>query len=328
LRGFKIARSCAPLNHLLFADDLVIFTTATSSEASLIKSYLDKYGLWLGQMVNIQKSHILFSKNTAPATISTIQAILPYARTPVSARHLGLPLLIGHSKSAAFSDILDKVQGKIEGWRSKTLSQAGKTVLVKVVASTIHSYAMSSFLLPKGFCRTLDKAFKNFGGVSTRINLAISPLNLGVLYVYQKIKVDWVFALCEMLICLSFRSLVGICSLTTPAPGSLFSRKSTSNMVISYLPLLPQVPGFGMASKQLFPSLLKVLVSSLANSLLYLFGLLPGFLLFLPFSLIPVCLICPPFILCLSLIFFSLPLPIGIPHCYFFFLNLQPLLKY
>jgi len=45
LRGFKIARSCAPLNHLLFADDLVIFTTATSSEASLIKSCLDKYGL-------------------------------------------------------------------------------------------------------------------------------------------------------------------------------------------------------------------------------------------------------------------------------------------
>jgi len=162
LRGFKIARSCAPLNHLLFADDLVIFTTTTSSEASLIKSCLDKYGLWSGQTVNIHKSHILFSKNTSPATISAIQAILPYARTPASARHLGLPLLIGPSKSTAFSDILEKVQGKIEGWRSKTLSQAGKTVLVKVVASTIPSYAMSSFLLPEGFCRALDKAFKNF----------------------------------------------------------------------------------------------------------------------------------------------------------------------
>jgi hypothetical protein len=103
---------------------------------------------------------------------------------------------------------------------------------------------------------------------------------------------------------------------------------STSNMVISFLPLLPQVLGFGMESKQLFPSLLKVLVFYLASSLLYLFGLPPGFLLFLPFSLIPVCLICPPLIPCLSLIFFSPPLPIGIPHCYFFFLNLQPLLKY
>jgi hypothetical protein len=33
--------------------------------------------------------------------------------------------------------------------------------LVKVVFA-ISSYAMSSFLLPDGFCHNLDKAFKNF----------------------------------------------------------------------------------------------------------------------------------------------------------------------
>jgi hypothetical protein len=70
--------------------------------------------------------------------------------------------LFGKSKAAAFSDILDRVQGKIDGWCSKTLSQAGKTILVKVVASAIPSYAMSSFLLPDGFCHKLDLAFKNF----------------------------------------------------------------------------------------------------------------------------------------------------------------------
>jgi hypothetical protein len=106
--------------------------------------------------------HHLRLKNTAPATISAIQSILPYDHTPASAKYLGLPLLIGKSKSAAFSDIQEKVQGKIEGWHSKTLSQASRTILVKVVASAIPSYAMSSFLLPDGFCHNLDKAFKNF----------------------------------------------------------------------------------------------------------------------------------------------------------------------
>jgi hypothetical protein len=57
-------------------------------------------------------------------------------------------LLFGKSKTTTFSNILDKVQAKIEGWRSKTLSQAGKMVMVKVVASAIPSYAMSTFLLP------------------------------------------------------------------------------------------------------------------------------------------------------------------------------------
>jgi hypothetical protein len=116
----------------------------------------------LDRRLTFRKFTILFSKNTALATIVAIQAILPYDRAPSSAKHMGLPLLIGQSKYVAFFDILDKVQGKIEGWHSKSLSQAGKTIMVKVVASDIPSYAMSSFLLLDGFCRTLDKAFKNF----------------------------------------------------------------------------------------------------------------------------------------------------------------------
>jgi len=120
LRGFKIARSCTPLNYLLFVDDQVIFSSATSGEAAIIKTCLDKYSSWSRQTVNIHKSNILFIKNTAPATIFAIQSILPYNHNPATAKHLGLPHLIGKSKTTAFSDILEKVQGKIEGWRSKT----------------------------------------------------------------------------------------------------------------------------------------------------------------------------------------------------------------
>ena len=50
----------------------------------------------------------------------------------------------------------------MEGWRAKTLSQAGRLVLIKVVVVAIPSYAMSTFLLPKSFCRRLDQLFKNF----------------------------------------------------------------------------------------------------------------------------------------------------------------------
>jgi hypothetical protein len=162
LKGYCVSRDSMAINHLLFADDLVIFTSATSSEASMIKTCLDKHSIWSGQSINICKSNILFSKNTTASTISGIQGFLPFAITPVSAKHLGLPMLIGRSKKSSFFDILDKVKGKIEGWRSKTLSQARKSVLIKVVASSIHSYAMSSFLIPDELCHRLDMAFKNF----------------------------------------------------------------------------------------------------------------------------------------------------------------------
>jgi hypothetical protein len=48
----------------------------------------------------------------------------------------------------------------MEGWRAKTLSQVGKMVLIKAMAAVVPSYAMSTFLLPKSFCRRLDQMFQ------------------------------------------------------------------------------------------------------------------------------------------------------------------------
>jgi hypothetical protein len=160
LRGIKISRSYAPISHLLFADDLILFAKATSEEANTLKSCLELYSRWSGQSINISKSSIHFSKNTATSTANSISGIFPFKRAPIFSKHLGLPLSIGKSKSAAFRDILEKVSGKIEGWRAKTLSQAGRTVLIKSVAATIPSYAMSTFLLPTSFSSELDRIFK------------------------------------------------------------------------------------------------------------------------------------------------------------------------
>jgi hypothetical protein len=68
IKGMRIARNSPAINHLLFADDLLIFGKATLLEASSIKSCLDKYCAWSGQTVNASKSSIRFSKNTNPTT--------------------------------------------------------------------------------------------------------------------------------------------------------------------------------------------------------------------------------------------------------------------
>ena len=123
---------------------------------------MDQYCYWSGQAINTLKSSIHFSKNTAPTVINSISSILPYKRTSISSKYFGLPLFISKSKFGAFKDILEKVFGKIEGWRAKTLSQVGRTVLIKLVASSIPSYAMSSFLMPISFSSYLDRILKNF----------------------------------------------------------------------------------------------------------------------------------------------------------------------
>jgi hypothetical protein len=113
LKGITIARNCSPISHLLFADDLILFAKATSSEANILKSVMDQYCYWYEQTINNLKSSIHFNKNTAPAIINSICSILPYRRTSISSKYLGLLLFIGKSKAGAFKDILEKVSGKL-----------------------------------------------------------------------------------------------------------------------------------------------------------------------------------------------------------------------
>ena len=108
LRGIKIARSCASISHLLFADDLILFAKATSSEEIILNSCLESYSRCSGQSINISKSSIHFSKNTTTSTINNISGIFPFKIASIFSKYLGLPLSFGKSKSTVFKDILEK----------------------------------------------------------------------------------------------------------------------------------------------------------------------------------------------------------------------------
>jgi hypothetical protein len=189
LKGIRIAKACPPINHLLFADDLIIFGKATSSDANSISTCLHKYCSWSGQKVNSGKSSILFSKNTSSASISSILGIIPFKLSSSNTFHLGLPLLFGASRKEAFQPLLDKVLSKLNGWRAKTLSQAGRTVLIKSTAAAIPTYAMSTFLLPSSFVIYWIIGSEIFGGGFHRKRPVISVSNLGTLFAFQGNKV-------------------------------------------------------------------------------------------------------------------------------------------
>jgi hypothetical protein len=63
-------------------------------------------------------------------------------------KYLGLPPMIGRSKRAAFEDIKTRVWKRVQGWKEKLLSQAGREVLVKAVLQSIPTYTMSCFKIP------------------------------------------------------------------------------------------------------------------------------------------------------------------------------------
>ncbi|XP_035542108.1 uncharacterized mitochondrial protein AtMg00310-like [Juglans regia] len=77
-------------------------------------------------------------------------------------KYLGLPTMVGRSKSRAFAGIKHKVWLKLQGWKGNMFSQGGKEILLKAVAMAIPSYAMSCFKLPPRLCSNIESMMARY----------------------------------------------------------------------------------------------------------------------------------------------------------------------
>jgi len=91
LSGIKIWRGAPEITHLLFADDAILFCKANIREASILRGILQKYESLSGQMVNLQKSHILFSPNMEESNRVEICNIMGIPEGENLGFYLGLP---------------------------------------------------------------------------------------------------------------------------------------------------------------------------------------------------------------------------------------------
>ena len=69
---------------------------------------------------------------------------------------------MGRSKCNTFNDLKDKLGNKLSRWKEKLLSNAGKEILIKLVAQAIPSYTMSCFKLPNALCDDIASLVRQF----------------------------------------------------------------------------------------------------------------------------------------------------------------------
>jgi hypothetical protein len=162
IHGVKVAPSAPEITHLFFADDSILFCRETEEEARQIKQIISTYQQASGQLVNYNKSEILFSKRVSTQVKTAINSILPMRVVDNFSKYLGQPTVIGRSKIQTFNYIQDMVWKKLKGWKGKNLSFAGRGTLIKTVAQAIPTYLMSSFLLLRGICDQLDRMISSF----------------------------------------------------------------------------------------------------------------------------------------------------------------------
>jgi hypothetical protein len=61
-----------------------------------------------------------------------------------------------------FKSIVDRIEKRLQDWKLKFLSQAGKEILLKAMIQAIPTYNMSIFQMPKALCSKINSLMQKF----------------------------------------------------------------------------------------------------------------------------------------------------------------------
>lgn len=85
--------------------------------------------------------------------------ILQVQQTAVSINYLGAPIA---TNSQAYDFLLDKFQARLQAWKGKLLSHAGRVTLIKSVLQAIPIYFMATSKIPKRVLKKLTALIRQF----------------------------------------------------------------------------------------------------------------------------------------------------------------------
>lgn len=146
--GVKVARGAPRVNHLLFADDCLIFVKAELCRLNYVKDILKQYELLTGQRINYKKSEIVGSSSIDEFMLRLFGDFLSMETVDAFPKYVGLPVTIGRNRVAVFKWLEDKAQGKINEWNASFLSTAGKETPIKACIQFYPIYPTNCFRFP------------------------------------------------------------------------------------------------------------------------------------------------------------------------------------
>lgn len=140
----------------------MFFCKANEQNEQTLNKIISTYESVSGQLINLQKSAISFSKGTSQARKDQIKLILGIESNGGFVIYLGLPEQFGRRKRDQFANIVDRIKHKSISWSSKFLSRAGKMIMLHTVLSAMPSHAMSCFKLPISLCAQIQSLLTRF----------------------------------------------------------------------------------------------------------------------------------------------------------------------
>jgi len=159
--GLKFGRKDVELGILQFADDTVFFCEDSYSNVVTLKSILRGFEIASGLKINFHKSKLIginvHRNNLAcyTKTLNCTQMGLPFS-------YLGLEVGGNPRKKKFWDPVLNKLKTRLNVWKGRFLSMAGRICLIKSVLTSTPLYYLSLFRAPVVVCKSITRIQRRF----------------------------------------------------------------------------------------------------------------------------------------------------------------------
>ncbi|KAK3228045.1 hypothetical protein Dsin_007907 [Dipteronia sinensis] len=130
MKGYEVS-------HLFFADDLILFGQASTTQAKTIRECLDSFCDLSGQYVSFPKSRIYCSNNIKDSDARSIASVCSSPLIKDLGKYIGVSLIHCRTTNHTYRDLVEKTQKRLAAWKSDSLSLAERVTLMRAVTSAI-----------------------------------------------------------------------------------------------------------------------------------------------------------------------------------------------
>ncbi|CAN1280709.1 Putative ribonuclease H protein At1g65750 [Linum perenne] len=148
------------INHILFADDTLIFCDVEISQVRYLLAALICFESVTGLKTNIHKSSMFAVGEVSNAALLADVFRCELAHLPTC--YLGLPLGDKVSFEIPWAPVIEKVEKRLGNWKSKLLSSGARLILIKSVLASLPTYHLSLFKAPFRVINALEKIQRRF----------------------------------------------------------------------------------------------------------------------------------------------------------------------
>ncbi|PKU75818.1 Putative ribonuclease H protein [Dendrobium catenatum] len=160
-QGMRISPNAPLISHLMYADDIIIFSEGKKKSLKTISAILKNYCRWTGQRVNLSKCSLIFSKSISRSSIRTLSNIMNF-KVKKELDILGTKIVLRRLVKSDFNYLIEKAVAKVNMWGNKFISLAGKIILLNASFLSLPIFISTISLIPLSILKEIDKMCRNF----------------------------------------------------------------------------------------------------------------------------------------------------------------------